>query len=55
MPGCGRQIILGNIYNGNSRWEIALRNLWETRHSWETKLKKILELNRALRRLWRGY
>lgn len=23
MPGCGRQIIMGNIYNGNSRWEIA--------------------------------
>lgn len=23
MHGCGRQIILGNIYNGNSRWEIA--------------------------------
>ena len=48
MPGCGRQIILANIFNGNSlggKW--YLRNLWETRRSWETRLKKILEFRQG--------
>jgi len=48
MPGCGRQIILANIFNGNSlggKWH--LKNLWETRHSWEAKLKKILEFRQG--------
>lgn len=55
MPGCGRQIILGNIYNGNSlggKW--PLRNLWETRCSWETKLKKILELKQGFEEAMEG-
>lgn len=48
MPGCGRQIILANIFNGNSLGgKQHLRNLWETRRSWETKLKKILEFRQG--------